>query len=184
LYNHNSNYNNISEGTILKDSIVKLTRKIRGKNKINNNNNNNNYIYKDNIRQVIVKRDRSKHKTDLILYTNDFNKTAEEIANLYKNRWEIELFFKWIKQNLKIKKFLGKNENAIKTQICIALISFVLIKLAQIVQTIAKKINITTLMTIIRCNLFTRVRIIDPNKYKKQKDPNQLQFAFMYENTG
>ena len=69
------------------------------------------------LKRVIVKRDG---KTPLILVTNDLQRSSEEIAELYKQRWQIELFFKWIKQNLKIKKFLGRSENAVKTQICIA----------------------------------------------------------------
>ena len=62
----------------------------------------------------------------MILATNDFERSAEEIAELYKKRWSIELFFKWLKQNLKIKKFLGRSENAVKIQIYTALISYLL----------------------------------------------------------
>ncbi|MDQ7057272.1 MAG: transposase [Ghiorsea sp.] len=58
-----------------------------------------------------------------------YKRTAVEIADLYKQRWQIELFFKWIKQNLKIKRFLGTNENAVRTQIIIAMISYLLLKL-------------------------------------------------------
>lgn len=54
---------------------------------------------------------------------------AETLAELYKGRWEIELFFKWIKQNLRIKKFIGRSENAVKLQIVIALIAYVLLGL-------------------------------------------------------
>ena len=77
------------------------------------------------LKKVVVEREG---KSPLILVTNDFNRSDSEIAELYKQRWQIELFFKWIKQNLKIKKFLGRSENAIKTQICIALISFILLR--------------------------------------------------------
>ena len=58
--------------------------------------------------------------------TNDFERSAEDITNLYKKRWGIELLFKWLKQNLKIKKFLGRSENAVKIQIYTALISYLL----------------------------------------------------------
>jgi hypothetical protein len=60
--------------------------------------------------------------------TNDFSYPAEVIAYIYKKRWEIELFFKWIKQNLKIKTFFGTSENAVKTQIWVAMIYYLLLR--------------------------------------------------------
>ncbi len=65
---------------------------------------------------------------ELAFITNDFDRRPEEIAALYKRRWQIELFFKWIKQNLKIKCFLAKNPKAIRLQIVTALIAYVLLK--------------------------------------------------------
>jgi IS4 transposase len=56
-----------------------------------------------------------------------FDLPAETIANIYKERWQVELFFKWIKQNLKIKSFLGTSNNAVMTQIWIALITLLMI---------------------------------------------------------
>ncbi|MDQ7057425.1 MAG: IS4 family transposase [Ghiorsea sp.] len=72
---------------------------------------------------------REEDGKELSFITNDLKRTAVEIADLYKQRWQIELFFKWIKQNLKIKRFLGTNENAVRTQIIIAMISYLLLKL-------------------------------------------------------
>ena len=66
----------------------------------------------------------------LRLFTNDMNASAEDIAALYKRRWEIELFFRWIKQTLKIKHFLGTSENAVRIQVTVALIAFMLLRLA------------------------------------------------------
>ncbi|RUR19332.1 IS4/IS5 family transposase, partial [Legionella sp. km535] len=66
-------------------------------------------------------------KDPLILVTNLLDEPAEMIAQLYKSRWEIELFFKWIKQRLKIKKFLGKSENAVKIQLITAIIAYLLV---------------------------------------------------------
>jgi len=63
--------------------------------------------------------------------SNNFSYPAEVIAYIYKKRWEIELFFKWIKQNLKIKTFLGTNENAVKTQIWVAMIYYMLLRYIQ-----------------------------------------------------
>jgi len=65
---------------------------------------------------------------EIAFITNDFSRSAEQIADLYKRRWQIELFFKWIKQNLKIKRFLAKNPKAIRLQIITALIAYVLLK--------------------------------------------------------
>ena len=81
-------------------------------------------LYQSQLRRVVVKR---KDKPPLVLATNLLEVPAAIIAELYKERWGIELFFKWIKQNLRIKKFLGKSENAVKTQIAIALIVYLLI---------------------------------------------------------
>ena len=59
--------------------------------------------------------------------TNNFEAEAKKIADLYKNRWQIELFFKWIKQHLRIEVFWGYSINAVKTQICIAMCTFLLV---------------------------------------------------------
>ena len=64
----------------------------------------------------------------LRLLTNDLGAPAERIAELYKVRWRIELFFRCVKQHLKIKRFLGTSENAVKTQIAIALIAFLILR--------------------------------------------------------
>ncbi|MBV7273868.1 IS4 family transposase [Clostridium sp. PL3] len=67
----------------------------------------------------------------LTFVTNIFEYTSEDIAWLYKNRWEIELFFKWIKQNLKIKRFIGHSLNAVMMQVVSAIITFIIVKLIQ-----------------------------------------------------
>jgi hypothetical protein len=85
-----------------------------------------NPLYDTNLREVVIAR---PDKAPLHLVTNDHRRSAEEIAALYKQRWEIELFFKWIKQNLKIKSFLGRSGNAVRIQILVALIAFVLLHL-------------------------------------------------------
>ena len=68
---------------------------------------------------------------DFAFLTNAFNLTSLEIANLYKNRWQIELFFKWLKQHLKIKNFWGTAENAVRIQICSAIITYSLVAIVQ-----------------------------------------------------
>lgn len=69
--------------------------------------------------------------TVLSILTNDLTAPAQEIADLYKRRWAIELFFRWVKQTLKIKHFLGVSENAVRIQIAVALIAFLLLRMAQ-----------------------------------------------------
>lgn len=83
--------------------------------------------------------------------TNIFDLPASDIIKIYKHRWKIELFFKWIKQNLKIKKYIGYNKNAIKIQMFSALISYMLIYLCCNV-TVAKY-SMLTLICIVRSNL-------------------------------
>src|SRR5512139_949558 len=70
----------------------------------------------------------------LRIVTNDIDAPAEEIADLYKQRWQIELFFRWVKQTLRIKHFIGLSENAVRIQIAVALIAFVILRLAQAAQ--------------------------------------------------
>src|SRR6266850_200825 len=79
------------------------------------------------LRRIRVKRDKGG---TLILITNDLTRTAVEIGALYKRRWQIELLFRWIKQHLRIRKFLGRNENAIRLQILAAMIAYVLLRIA------------------------------------------------------
>ena len=81
--------------------------------------------YQEHLRLITI-YDKRKQETFNII-TNDFTKDALLIAEIYKKRWQIEILFKFIKQNLKFKTFLGRSENAIKTQIWIALILYVLL---------------------------------------------------------
>ncbi len=85
----------------------------------------------DPLREITVRI--STGKTIRIL-TNDLDAPASEIAELYKQRWQIELFFKWIKQNLKIRHFLGTSENAVRIQVFVALIAYLLLRMAQACQ--------------------------------------------------
>jgi IS4 transposase len=78
------------------------------------------------VREVRVKLDTGKV---LRILSNDLDAPAQEIADLYKRRWAIELFFRWVKQTLKIRRFLGTSENAVRIQIAVALIAFLLVRL-------------------------------------------------------
>lgn len=74
---------------------------------------------------------RAEDGKELVFITNDVVRSAVEIAALYKKRWQIELFFKWIKQNLRIKRFFGTSENAVMIQVLIAMITYLLLRLMQ-----------------------------------------------------
>lgn len=87
--------------------------------------------FADPVREITVRIATGKI---IRLLTNDLDASAEEIADLYKERWQIELFFKWIKQNLKIRHFLGASENAVRIQIFVALIAYLLLRAAQATQ--------------------------------------------------
>jgi IS4 transposase len=83
------------------------------------------------VREIVVIIDTGKQ---LRIVTNDLDAPAEEIADLYKQRWQIELFFRWVKQTLRIRHFIGVSENAVRIQIAIALIAFLILRMAQMAQ--------------------------------------------------
>jgi hypothetical protein len=82
----------------------------------------------DAVREVRITTDTGKV---LRILSNDLDASAHEIADLYRRRWAIELFFRWVKQILKITRFVGVSENAVRIQIAVALIAFLLLRLAQ-----------------------------------------------------
>ena len=83
------------------------------------------------VREITVIIDTGKL---LRIVTNDLDARAEEITDLYKQRWQIELFFRWVKQTLRIRHFIGVSENAVRIQIAIALIAFLILRMAQLAQ--------------------------------------------------
>lgn len=105
--------------------------------------------FKGLLRHIRVKL---ANKKSIIIITNDLMSPAKRIAELYKKRWEIELFFKCLKQNLKIKRFWGKSENAVKLQIITAMIAYILLKLIQIKNRCA--LSIKQIRTILRFKLY------------------------------
>ncbi len=109
-----------------------------------------------------------------------FNNTALPpltIAALYKRRWQVELFFKWIKQHLRIKKFLGNSKNAVKTQICCAVFTHVLI--ATVKKELQLNASLYTLLQILSVSIFEKTEIssdlqLDSNTNDSPDDGNQL----------
>jgi Domain of unknown function (DUF4372)/Transposase DDE domain len=116
--------------------------------------------YPEHLRRIRFK-DAERGKT-LIFLTNNMVLPALTISSLYKSRWQIELFFKWIKQHLRIKRFYGTSENAVKTQIWIAVAMYVLIAI------IKKKLNLDT-------SLYTLLQILSITLFEKMPLQQALQ---------
>jgi hypothetical protein len=108
----------------------------------------------DPVREVRVKTGTGKI---LRILCNDLDAPAQEIADLYKRRWAIELFFRWIKQTLRIRHCLGNSENAVRIQIAVALIAYLLLRLAQAVQHAVN--GPLAFARLVRANLMHRKRI-------------------------
>jgi IS4 transposase len=133
-----------AKGTILKDQIVKLNNRNPGAGRHN--------PYTKSLRRIAVARDNAP---PMILATNDLKSSALQIAERYRARWQIELFFKWIKQHLKIKRFLGRSESAVRIQILTALIAYLLLALHARANGI--KTSLWLLLSELRSTLFQRI---------------------------
>ena len=125
---------------------------------------------------------RIKFKDDdtgkiLIFLTNNFHLKAKEIAQLYKHRWKIELFFKWIKQHLKIKSFWGLTENAVKTQVWIAVSVYVLVAIAK--KRFMLQQSLYEILQVLSISIFEKMPINQlfqqtQLQYFKEQNDNQL----------
>lgn len=109
--------------------------------------------YPDKLRRIKYV-DRARNKT-LVFLTNDFVLPPLTIAELYKARWHVELFFKWIKQHLRIKRFYGTSENAVKSQIWIAVSVYVIV--AMIRKRLNLEVSLYTILQILSVNLFEKM---------------------------
>jgi hypothetical protein len=132
--------------------------------------------YPDKIRRITIYI--KEHNRRLIVFTNNFQLPAKTIAELYKQRWKNELFFKWIKQHLRIKKFFGTSENAVKTQIWIAISIYVLV--AIIKKRMNLKLELYTILQILSVSTFEKIelyRLLNDEHYKEHTNDscNQLQ---------
>lgn len=108
----------------------------------------------------------------LVFLTNNFELTAADIAQLYKHRWKIELFFKWIKQHLKIKSFWGRTENAVKTQIWIAISTYVLVAIAK--KRFGLRQSLYEILQVVSVCIFERTPIPELFNNSKQQDFKEL----------
>ncbi len=131
--------------------------------------------YPDNLRRVRFK-DPETDKT-LVFITNQMTFPAATICALYKSRWQVELFFKWIKQHLRIKRFFGTSENAVKTQIWIAVSVYVLVAIVK--KRLGSDASLYTFLQILSVTLFEKMPLQqafpDDDYTSQQADPcNQL----------
>lgn len=115
---------------------------------------------------------REDKKTPLVLATNDLTSSAGEIAQRYKKRWGIELFFKWIKQHLKVKNFFGRSENAVRIQLLTALISYLLVALYK--QTHQLKATLWECLCLIRVSLFQRRELDEYRERQRRQHEKEM----------
>jgi hypothetical protein len=100
----------------------------------------------------------AEHKRFLVFLTNNFELPALTIANLYKSRWQVELFFKWIKQHLRIKAFFGTSQNAVRTQIWIAISIYVLVAIVK--KELQLSASLYQILQVVSVTIFERVPIL------------------------
>lgn len=154
--------------TVLEDSEVRLASK--GDSKLP-------------IRLRRLRVERTDGKT-IALLTNDLDRTATQIAALYKARWQIELLFRWIKQHLHIRRFLGNNDNAIRLQIFAAMIAYALLRIAA--RRHCVKISILRFADLVALCLFDRRHLgaiekpppVNPSRPQCPTSTNQLSFSY------
>src|ERR1035438_8332702 len=113
--------------------------------------------YPDRLRRVSY-RDPEDGKV-LVFLTNNFDLPALAIAMLYKLRWRVELFFKWIKQNLRIKHFLGTSDNAVKTQVWIAVCVYVLVAIVR--KELRLELSLSQMLQVVSVNAFEQVPLAE-----------------------
>ena len=124
----------------------------------------------------------AEHQRRLVFLTNNFALPALTIARLYKCRWQVELFFKWIKQHLRIKAFYGTSDNAVKTQVWIAISVYVLVAIVKKELRIER--SLSEILQILSLTLFEKTPLFEALTNKNQTlpestDPNQLKLLYL-----
>jgi hypothetical protein len=119
----------------------------------------------------------AEHDKRLVFLTNHFDLPALTIAELYRSRWKVELFFKWIKQHLRIKAFFGTSENAVKTQVWIAIAVYVLVAIVK--KRLGSEASLYTILQILSLTLFEKTSLDQllansDSENGKADTPNQL----------
>ena len=135
--------------------------------------------YREVLRRIKF-NDPNRQQT-LVVLTNDFELPAWIITQLYKARWQIELFFKWIKQHLRIKSFYGTSLNAVKAQIWIAISSYLLIAILK--KQLSIKLPLYTILQILSLTIFEKrplLQVLDQGEIQIENTPLSNQLIFRY----
>jgi IS4 transposase len=156
--------------TILKDEEVKVLSKSKGKARL-----------VIPLRRIRVKRDEGGVLT---IITNDLTRSADVIAAIYKTRWQIELLFRWIKQHLEIRAFLGRSENAVRLQVLAAMIAYLLLRIAA--RESRLKMPAIRFAELVMASLFVRKPVaridkppeINPSKPRPRCSADQLELSY------
>jgi putative transposase len=133
------------------------------------------------LRRIRLRRDKGGMIT---LITNDLTRTAVEIGALYKTRWQIELLFRWVKQHLRIRKFFGQNENAIRLQILAAMIAYLLLRIVarlhRLVMPALRLIELVSQRLFLRRPLaeIDKPPPVNPSQRQLNRSHNQLEFCY------
>ena len=135
--------------------------------------------YPDKLRRIHYV-DQATGKS-LVFLTNNFELPAGVIAWLYKSRWQVELFFKWIKQNLRIKHFFGNSDNAVKTQIWIAIAVYVLVAIVK--KELKLEMSLSSILQVLSVNAFSKETLVQLLAKSESQEPennihNQLIFNY------
>lgn len=120
----------------------------------------------------------AENKVTLVLLTNQFDLPALVIAELYRKRWQVELFFKWIKQHLRIRSFYGRSENAVRSQIWSAICAYLMVAIVKKRLNIEKTLN--EILQIVSVNIFEQIPMgellaTNPSSSKQNISDNHFQ---------
>jgi hypothetical protein len=162
------NYNNPETG-VMADQIIKFKGHKTKKQ------------YPKELRRIVF-YDKEGNRT-FVFYTNNFNITAEQVALLYKYRWRVELFFKWLKQHLRVKEFYGTTENAVKIQIYAAITAYCLVVIVQ--EELKLEMDTYDVLRILNTSLFTKMPLIDlldSRASLEVEDEKYVQLELKFEN--
>src|SRR4051812_43654433 len=124
-------------------------------------------LYPDPLRRISFYDAENDRR--FVFLTNNFTLPALTIANLYKCRWQVELFFKWIKQNLHIKAFYGTSDNAVKTQVWIAISVYVLVAIVR--KELGLERSLSEILQILSLTLFEKTPVLQALSEQKPQDP-------------
>ena len=162
------NYNN-PETVVMADQIIKFKGHRTKKQ------------YPKELRRIVF-YDKEGNRT-FVFYTNNFNITAEQVALLYKYRWRVELFFKWLKQHLRVKEFYGTTENAVKIQIYAAITAYCLVVIVQ--EELKLEMDTYDVLRILNTSLLTKMPLIDlldSRASLEVEDEKYVQLELKFEN--